>query len=56
MQYRKVSMEETPWLCYGEATILTKDMKQFSRDLVNDSFDHVETRVVTRKNPELAIV
>lgn len=54
LQYREMSIEQKPWEVYGQANILTKDMKQARRELQNNDFRFYETRVVdTKKNPEL---
>lgn len=56
MQYREMTLEQKSWEVYGEATIITNDMKQAARDFRNNEHRFYEVRYVnTKANPELAL-
>lgn len=56
MQYRKQSLEQNAWEVYGEATIITKDFRQFAKDLGRNEHAFYEWRYVdTKRNPEQAL-
>ena len=56
MQYRESAVEQKAWAIYGESRIVTKDMRQFAKELRANEHRFYEVRYVdTKKNPELAL-
>lgn len=56
MHYRESSLQQKRWEIYGEARIITKDMRRYARELSRNEFRFYEVRYVdTKKNPELAL-
>lgn len=46
MEYRERSLTPKTWEVYAESNRITKDMRQFARELANNEHRHMEHRYI----------